>query len=362
MAVTKIKPIKNTIHKSIEYIINPDKTEQCKFVHSENCFPETAAIEFEIYLKRAQEGGKVIGRHLIQSFAVGETTPEQAHEIGKKLAREILGGHYAYVMSTHMDRNHIHNHFVWCAVNLETNKRYVSNKNSYHKIQQTSDKICREFGLSVIEKPQSRGKSYAVYVEEKNIKSQMRKSVDKIIENSKTYEEFLKAIKQNKYDLEFIKSLGYDYKESVIKQRIYDNRSILKRLAKYEADIKNVKNAEGYNQWAKIQNLKRMSQTIIVMQDNGINYENIDSKCSEAAEKVKQLRENLRITEREIKNSKPDDLPRLYDLLNEQSRQYYTEKRKRQQFDIVRKNIIDFKNYNSSLTLKIEKNRNSFER
>ena len=171
MAVTKIKPIKNTINKSIDYICNPHKTDECKYIYSENCFPETAATEFEIYLRQARDGGKILGRHLIQSFAVGETTPEQAHEIGKRLAREILGGQYAYVMSTHVDRDHIHNHFVWCAVNLETNKRYISNKNSYHKIQQASDKICREFGLSVIEKPQNRGKNYSAYNEEKRKKT-----------------------------------------------------------------------------------------------------------------------------------------------------------------------------------------------
>ena len=81
MAVTKIKPIRTTIEKSIAYITNPDKTERCLYVSSENCFPETAAVEFQFILDKARSGGCVIGRHLIQSFAPGEVTPEQAHEI-----------------------------------------------------------------------------------------------------------------------------------------------------------------------------------------------------------------------------------------------------------------------------------------
>jgi hypothetical protein len=106
MAVTKIKPIRTTIEKSIAYIINADKTESCLYVSSENCIPETAAIEFQFILDKARAGGNTIGRHLIQSFAPDEVTPEQAHEIGRRLANEILGGQYAYVMATHLDRDH----------------------------------------------------------------------------------------------------------------------------------------------------------------------------------------------------------------------------------------------------------------
>jgi hypothetical protein len=138
LAVTKIKPIRTTIEKSIAYIINADKTESCLFVSSENCIPETAAVEFQFILDKARAGGNTIGRHLIQSFAPDEVTPEQAHEIGKRLADEILGGQYGYVLATHLDRGHIHNHFIWCAVNIETHRKYISNKASYHKIQEVS--------------------------------------------------------------------------------------------------------------------------------------------------------------------------------------------------------------------------------
>ena len=107
MAVTKIKPIRKTIDKSIAYITNGDKTSDCLYVSSENCVPQTAAFEFQFLLDRAHSGGNTIGRHLIQSFAPGEVSPEKAHELGKKLADEILGGQYAYVLGTHLDRNQV---------------------------------------------------------------------------------------------------------------------------------------------------------------------------------------------------------------------------------------------------------------
>lgn len=141
MAITKIIPIRTTIGKSIAYICNPNKTENCAFIYSENCFPKTASVEFDFYLRQAQAGGNTLGRHLIQSFSPDETTPEQAHEIGRKLAEQHLKGEYAYVMTTHVDRNHIHNHFVWCAVNLKTHNRYHSNRRSYHEIQDLSDSL-----------------------------------------------------------------------------------------------------------------------------------------------------------------------------------------------------------------------------
>jgi hypothetical protein len=111
MAVTKIIPIRVAIQNSVAYICNPAKTDDRLLVHSESCFPHTAGLEFQHYMSQARAGGNAIGRHLIQSFAPGEVSPEQAHEIGKRLAAEILKGEYAFVMATHVDRGHVHNHF-----------------------------------------------------------------------------------------------------------------------------------------------------------------------------------------------------------------------------------------------------------
>lgn len=109
MAITKNHPINATLKKAVDYICNPAKTDGTLLVYSYGCAPETADIEFEWTREKARKPGPHLARHLIQAFKPGETTPEQAHEIGKQLAEEVLGGKYEYVLTTHIDRGHIHN-------------------------------------------------------------------------------------------------------------------------------------------------------------------------------------------------------------------------------------------------------------
>ena len=150
MAITKTHPIKSTLRKALDYILNSEKTDETLLVSSFACSPETADIEFEWTREQSNERGTHLARHLIQSFKPGEATPEQAHEIGMKLAEEILGGKYEFVLSTHTDKGHVHNHLIFNAVNFVDYKKYHSNKRTYHFIRRTSDRICREYGLSVI--------------------------------------------------------------------------------------------------------------------------------------------------------------------------------------------------------------------
>ena len=118
MAVTKIHPIKSTLKKALDYIENPAKTDEKMLVSSFACAYETADIEFELLLSQAMQKGNNLAHHLIQSFAPGETTPEQAHEIGRQLADEVLQGKYPYVLTTHIDKGHVHNHIIFCAVDM----------------------------------------------------------------------------------------------------------------------------------------------------------------------------------------------------------------------------------------------------
>lgn len=294
MAVTKIIPIRTTIGKSIAYICNPNKTENCAFVYSENCFPKTASVEFSFLLRKAQAGGNTLGRHLIQSFSPEETTPEQAYEIGKQLAEKHLKGEYAYVMTTHVDRNHIHNHFVWCAVNLKTHNRYHSNKRSYHEIQDLSDTLCRENGLSVIEvKSGKRGKSrfeYDMAKQSGSYKEKLRIAIDNATLKANSFEEFLQLlaaqgyeIKQGKY-LSFkhkdgerftrAKTIGEDYTEERIKERIKTKEpakqqqpSVRKLL---DLSQNKFQNSKGLTHWGKIQNLKIMADTMNLLQEKGL--------------------------------------------------------------------------------------------
>lgn len=329
MAVTKIIPIRTTIGKSIDYICNPSKTENCAYVYSENCFPKTASVEFSFLLRKAQAGGNTLGRHLIQSFSPNETTPEQAHEIGKKLAEQHLKGEYAYVMTTHVDRNHIHNHFVWCAVNLKTHNRYHSNKRSYHEIQDLSDTLCRENGLSVIDvKSGKRGKSrfeYDMTKQGDSYKEKLRIAIDNATLKANSFEEFLQLlaaqgyeIKQGKY-LSFkhkdgerftrAKAIGEDYTEERIKQRIKTKapvklspqQSSIRQLHDLKAD--KFQQSAGLTHWGKIQNLKIMADTMNLLGEKGLtDLSDFDRKFVTAITAFDKVSSALKSAESSLKD------------------------------------------------------------
>ena len=149
MAVTKTHPIKSTLKAAIDYILNPEKTDGKLLASSFGCGLETADIEFAWTREAAGDRGTHLGRHLIQSFAVGETTPEEAHKIGMELAGAVLGGKYEFVLTTHVDKDHLHNHLIFNAVSFVDYKKYHSNKQSYHFIRRTSDRICRLFHVDL---------------------------------------------------------------------------------------------------------------------------------------------------------------------------------------------------------------------
>lgn len=142
MAVTKTHPIKSTLKAAIDYILNPEKTDGKLLASSFGCGLETADIEFAWTREAAGDRGTHLGRHLIQSFAVGETTPEEAHKIGMELAGAVLGGKYEFVLTTHVDKDHLHNHLIFNAVSFVDYKKYHSNKQSYSSTSQ-SCKPCR---------------------------------------------------------------------------------------------------------------------------------------------------------------------------------------------------------------------------
>jgi len=245
---------------------------------------------------------------LIQSFAPGEVTPEQAHEIGKKLAAEILKGEYGFVLATHVDRGHVHNHFVWCAANVVTHKKYRSNKNTYHEIRRISNKLCKENELSVI-KPQAKtyGKSYDSYRPDQTSGSwrqKLQNAIDSLIPYAKDFDELLKLmeaqgykVKRGKY-VSFCapgqerftraKSIGDGYTEEAIKQKILRKPEHKKgtpptiappiaavekpEALKAKIDIAgNQKFAEspGLRQWASIQNLQNTAKAFILMMEYG---------------------------------------------------------------------------------------------
>ena len=308
MAVTKIHPIKSTLKQALDYIENPDKTDGKMLVSSFGCSYETADIEFEMLLAQAMQKGNNLAHHLIQSFAPGEATPEQAHEIGRRLADEVLQGKYPYVLTTHIDKGHVHNHIIFCAVDMVNCRKYVSNKQSYSFIRRTSDRLCREQGLSVVKPGRDRGQSYAEWDAQRrgrSWKAKLKIAIDAAIPQAKDFDDFLRLMERQGYEIKrgkFVsfrapgqerftrcKTLGEAYTEEAITERI-QGRAIAARKPKVRKgislriDIENSIKAQqsaGYARWAKIHNLKQAAKTMNFLTEHGISsYGELESKLN----------------------------------------------------------------------------------
>ena len=311
MAVTKIKPVKSTLKKALDYIQNPDKTDGKMLVSSFGCSPETADIEFAFTIAQALDRGNNLAHHLIQSFEPGEVDYQKAHEIGKQLADAVTKGQYEYVLTTHIDKGHVHNHIIFCAVNFVDYHKYNSNKRSYYGIRNMSDRLCRENGLSVVV-PQKggKGKSYAEYLAEKtgtSWKGKLKVAVDGLIPQVSSFEELLSRLQAAGYEIKpgkyvscrapgqerftRLKTLGADYTEEAIRERIEGRRTRTAKAPKAERgvslliDIENsIKAAQsrGYEQWAKIHNLKQAAKTLNFLTEHQISrYEDLTAKITE---------------------------------------------------------------------------------
>ena len=330
MAVTKIKPVKSTLSKALDYIENPDKTDGKMLISSFGCSYETADIEFGYTLSQARDKGNNLAFHLIQSFAPGEADYEKAHEIGKQLADAVTKGQHEYVVTTHIDKGHIHNHIIFCAVNFVDHHKYNSNKKSYYGIRNMSDKLCRENGLSVVVPGKgSKGKSYAEYQAEKtgtSWKGKLKIAVDALIPQVSSFEELLTRLQAAGYEIKpgkyvscrapgqerftRLKTLGADYTEEAIRERIAGRRAKAAKAPREQRgvslliDIENsIKAAQskGYEQWAKIHNLKQAAKTMNFLTENKIEqYADLVSRIEEMAAESGQAADALKNAEKRL--------------------------------------------------------------
>ena len=327
MAVTKIKPVKSTLSKALDYIENPDKTDGKMLISSFGCSYETADIEFGYTLSQALDKGSNLAFHLIQSFAPGEVDYEKAHEIGKQLADAVTKGQHEYVVTTHIDKGHIHNHVIFCAVNFVDHHKYNSNKRSYYGIRNMSDKLCRENGLSVVVPGKgSKGKSYAEYQAEKtgtSWKGKLKIAVDALIPQVSSFEELLTRLQAAGYEIKpgkyvscrapgqerftRLKTLGADYTEEAIRERIAGRRAKAAKAPREQRDVSllidienSIKAAQskGYEQWAKIHNLKQAAKTYNFLTTHGIEqYGDLTAKIAEVQAASGQATEALKDVE-----------------------------------------------------------------
>ena len=329
MAVTKTHPIKSTLKAAIDYILNPEKTDGKLLASSFGCGLETADIEFAWTREAAGDRGTHLGRHLIQSFAVGETTPEEAHKIGMELAGAVLGGKYEFVLTTHVDKDHLHNHLIFNAVSFVDYKKYHSNKQSYHFIRRTSDRICKEHGLSVVVPGQDKGKSYAEYQAEKtgtSWKGKLKIAVDTLIPQVASFEELLQRLQAAGYEIKpgkyiscrapgqerftRLKTLGADYTEEAIRERIEGKRTKAAKAPKEQRgvslliDIENsikAQESRGYEQWAKIHNLKLAAKTMNFLTEHKIEqYADLVSRIEEINAENEKTADALKSVEKRL--------------------------------------------------------------
>ena len=148
MAYTKIHAITATVNKAVDYICNPAKTDEGILISSYGCSPETAAYDFKFALSKTNQSDPNKAYHLIQSFLPGEVSYKEAHQIGVELADRLLEGKYSYVVSTHIDKGHVHNHVIFCAADNVNHQKYHDCKKTYYNIRSLSDDICRNGRLA----------------------------------------------------------------------------------------------------------------------------------------------------------------------------------------------------------------------
>ena len=324
--------------KAIAYILNPEKTDEKLLVSSYGCASETAAREFEWTRRIAEQKGmnpvRIIARHVIQSFGIGEATPELAHEIGKQFADEILGGKYEYVLTTHIDKDHVHNHLIFNAVDFVDYHAYKSYKRIYYDMREVSDRLCKENGLSVIPPSQNKGMSYKEYTEAKrgtSWKQKLKQTIDRLVITAKDYDDFLRLMQEAGYEIKpgkYIsfraegqdrftrsKTIGENYTEERIKERIAGRtprRSQRQTTPKGISLIGDIQerirliDSKGYEHKAKLTILKEAARTLNYLTDNNLlQYADLEKKVEDVHSSYDRTGKELKGVEARLREVQP---------------------------------------------------------
>ena len=324
--------------KAIAYILNPEKTDEKLLVSSYGCASETAAREFEWTRKIAEQKGmnpvRIIARHVIQSFEIGEVTPELAHEIGKQFADEILGGKYEYVLTTHIDKDHVHNHLIFNAVDFVNYHAYKSYKRIYYDMREVSDRLCKENGLSVIPPSQNKGMGYKEYTEAKrgtSWKQKLKQTIDRIVITAKDYDNFLRLMQEAGYEIKtgkYIsfrakgqerftrsKTIGENYTEERIKERIAGRtprRSQRQTTPKGISLIGDIQerirliDSRGYEYKAKLTILKEAARTLNYLTENSLlQYADLEKKVEDVHSSYDRTGKELKGVEARLREVQP---------------------------------------------------------
>ena len=341
MAYTRIHAVKATVQKALKYICNPEKTDGQILIDSFACGIETAHYDFMDALSKSSGVGNKQAFHLIQSFAPGEVDFDTAHQVGIELADKLLENKYSYVIATHIDKEHCHNHIIFCAVDNVEHKKYNDCKRTYRQIRNLSDELCREHGLSVIIPSGQKGKThYEWQMAEAGTswKAQMKSDMDDAIRDAHSYEDFISRMQTKGYEvkgetfgdnaLKYLsfsasgqtrftrvseKNFGVGYTKEAIRERIekrvkaqekfpvkkkflFPKRPDAKRTL-IDTDKEKFQENGALKHWADIQNLKIAAASYA----EGGSVEELKQKISERNAAAKAARSAIVDLEHEMK-------------------------------------------------------------
>ena len=335
------KTIGNSISCVIDYVENPDKTDEGRLITSWECNSRIADAEF-LYTKqeyirktgRVRGADDVIAYHLRQSFLPGEITPEEANRLGRELASRFTKGNYAYIVCTHIDKAHIHNHIIWNSTNLDADRKFRNFWGSTKAIRRLNDTICIENGYSIVENPRRRGLAYNKWLGDKRKpchRELICAAIDEALaQNPESFEKLLQLLEEAGYEIKrgkvpslhggnqkrFIRmdSLGEGYLPAALmaviagkqphrpRKKIEGTRPLEEKvpaslLVDIQAKLQEGK-GEGYARWAKSFNLKQAAQTLIYLQENKLlEYVDLESRTLTVTDRYRELSTEIKNAE-----------------------------------------------------------------
>jgi len=341
MHIGKGKTVSTSLQIHTDYAKNPDKTDGGQFISSYGCAPEAVDAEFlltrKIYFdttgRTQNKKNDVLAYQLRQSFAPGEITPETANKIGYELAKRWTKGNYQFIVCTHVDKHHIHNHIIYCATAMDGNRKFDYFWRCSHEIRKLSDQICVEHGLGIIKSPKFKGCSYEKWLGKRRPLSErdkLRQAIDDVLlTKSADMDALLSGLSGRGYEImkgkylsfretgkkRFIRcrSLGKDYSETALLERIAGKRIIPKKQHEKTTDMVNLLidiqsrlqagKGSGYERWAKVFNLKQMAKTMNYLSENHLlEYDQLQKKASEAEQQLSKLTSQIRKLESKMKD------------------------------------------------------------
>ena len=348
MATTRLIPLHagkgrsvgSAIQRVIAYVKNPDKTDAGQLITTYQCNSQTADAEFlldkrEYLQKTGRSRGKddVIAYHLRQSFVPGEITPEEANRLGRELAMRFTKGNHAFIVCTHVDKHHIHNHIIFNSTSLDCTRNRDFHC-SARAMKRLNDTICIENGYSIVENPNRKGKSYDKWLGENkqpSFRERICQSIDEAIsKNPRTFAELLELLRQAGYEIResdhairgagqkrFIRmdTLGEGYSAEELIAVLAGQKTHLPKAKRAQGREKQTetsllidvqkKLAEGkgfgYAHWAKIYNTKEMAKTMLYLQDHDLlDYADLSAKVREASSRFSELADEIKAAEKRM--------------------------------------------------------------